>query len=48
LLDISHNQIKEIREIVKLKVNSSLREISIQGNPIFNNKRYIWKFNTIL
>jgi Leucine-rich repeat (LRR) protein len=38
VFEVSHNRIGDLREIVRLKQNSQLREVWFEGNPIAANK----------
>jgi len=38
MLNLSYNKISDINEIKKLQVNTSLRILSLEGNPITNTK----------
>jgi len=38
VLDVGFNQISELREVVKLKANTNLRELILLGNPLAYKK----------
>ena len=38
VFDVSHNRVGDLREVVRLKQNSQVREVWFEGNPIAANK----------
>ena len=42
VFDFSHNRIGDLREVVRLKQNTNLREILAEGNPLALNKTYFY------
>ena len=38
VFDVSHNRVGDLREVVRLKQNSQLREVWFEGNPIAATK----------
>jgi Leucine-rich repeat (LRR) protein len=38
VFDVSYNRVGDLREVVRLKKNSQVREVWFEGNPIAANK----------